>query len=515
MEKPLLPQNDELDKRWSSLESRKGTLHERNERYSRWTLPYLYPINQEGAEELDTDLDSIGARATNHLGNKLVETLFPSYRPFIKLELDDDLLTDLEQAGVPLADIDKALVRGEKRSIKQLDKMGHRTAATTACKYLVVTGNALMYYPDGKAQVYNTRDYCVVRDLSGTVIEIITRDCKAFETFKQEVQDKLRQSSDNKDYESETKVTLYTQIKLEDNGKFHVKQAADKVSLDTPDNQYARKDLPWIPLSWNLVRGEDYGRGMVEDYRGAFAACDVLSQALIEGVISAATLKFLVNPASMVDVAEMNKSPNGSYHSGRDGDVTAVKSDKHLDFQQVRQVLEDYHRQIGQAFLLHSEVTRDAERVTTVEIRKDAQELEMAFGGIYSRFTEDWQEPVAGILLSRQNIQLGDDTIYPTIVTGLDTLSRMGDLDNYRMFVDDLSMVNALPEAVQAYLKINPLMTWVGNNRGVDYSKFVKTEEEVQQEMAEQQQQQQQLMEAEAAASMAADAGTEIAKQEI
>lgn len=504
--------DDSLKKRWDTLEGRKNSLHERNEKYARWTLPYLYPMEGQESDELDTDLDSVGARAVNHLSNKLTETLFPSYRSFLRLELSEEVQAEFEAANVPMAEVDKSLVRGEKGVIRQLDKMSHRTAATMAAKYLIVTGNSLLYYPDGKTQVYSTRDYCVVRDLSGNVIEIITRDMKAFETFADEVQDQLVAEGKDKKYEPGTDVTLYTQIKLQDNNKFKVRQAADMVDLDINENEYARKDLPWIPLAWNLVRGEDYGRGMVEDYRGAFGAIDVLSQALIEGVIGAAALKFLVNPASVVDVAVMNKAPNGSYHSGREGDIVAVKSDKHLDFQQVRVVLEDYKRQIGQAFLLNSEVTRDAERVTAEEIRQDAQELEMSYGGIYSRFSDDWQKQVATITLSRQDIRVGEDTIFPVIVTGLDTLSRMGDIDNYRMFIQDLSMLAALPESVQMYLKPNEVMTWVGNNRGIDYSKFTKTTEEVQQEQRAAMQQQQDMMQAETGNQMVQDAGKELAK---
>lgn len=506
--------DDSLKKRWETLESRKGhgSLHERNEKYARWTLPYLYPREEEKHKELDTDLDSIGARAVNHLSNKLTETLFPSYRSFLRLDVNEDVQSELEESDVPMEELDKALIRGEKRVLRDLDKMGHRTAATMAAKYLIVTGNTLMYYPDGKTQVYSLRDYCVVRDLSGNVIEIVTQDMKAFETFSDEVQGKLRAYAKEKKYEDGTDVVLYTQIKLQDNGKYAVRQAADMVELEINKNEYAKKDLPWIPLTWNLVRGEDYGRGMVEDYRGAFGAIDVLSQSLIEGIISAAALKFLVNPASVVDVKELNDSPNGSYHVGRDGDVVAVKSDKHLDFQQVRQVLEDYQRQIGQAFLLNSEVTRDAERVTAEEIRQDAQELEMQYGGIYSRFTEDWQEPVAHLLLSKQDIVVNEETIFPTIVTGLDTLSRMGDIDNYRMFTNDLSLVATLPETVQEYLKTGELITWVGNNRGIDYSKFIKTTQEVINERQQAMQQQQAMMQEETGNQMLQDAGKEIVK---
>ena len=508
---------ESLRKRWEILDAQKEQLHTRNERYARWTLPYLYPCEDRNKnDELESDLDSVGARAVNHLSNKLVETLFPSYRPFLRLEMSEEVELELEQAQVPLTEVDKALVRGEKRTVRTLDRMGHRTAATTATKQLIVTGNALMYYPIGsKCQVYSTRDYCVVRDIAGNVIEMVLRDIKAFETFTDAVKDKLQaeRPREQKEYEDDTAVTLYTRVLLNDN-KYEVTQAADAVMLDVNRNSYAKKDLPWLPLTWNLSRGEDYGRGMVEDYSGAFGALDILSQALIEGIVSSAALKFLVKPSSVIDIEELNKSHNGSYHSGEDGDIVAVKSDKHIDFQQVKMVIEDFTRQIAQAFLLNSTVTRDAERVTAEEIRFQAQELEMAYGGIYSRFTEDWQEPVARLLLSAQNITVSDQEIYPVVVTGLDTLSRMGDLDNFRMFMNDLSLINAVPETIQQRLKTSDLLMWVGNARGVDYTRFVKTEQEFQQEQQAAMQQQQAMMQQETEQNLTQTAGEELIKQE-
>lgn len=520
MKKPdRLDKQDELDQRWTALDLRKGDMHTRNEKYARWTLPYLYPAEHTSAQELDTDKDSIGARAVNHLSNRVVDIMFPASRPFLRLELDEAVQDELKAAGVPLEEVDKTLIKAEKRTVRDLDSMGHRNIATLAVKYGIVTGNGLMYYPEGKghkAQVYNTRDYCVVRDVSGLIIEIMTRDCKVYETLSADVQAKLTASDKHKKYKNDSKVNLYTSVVLDEKTKkFKVRQAADKVELNMADNQYTREDLPWIPLTWNLVRGEDYGRGMVEDYRGAFGAISVLSQALLEGVVAAAELKFLVSPSSAIDIKHLNASANGTYHTGRDGDIVTVKSDKHLDMQAVSQTIEGYSRQISQAFLLNSGTTRDAERVTAEEIRADARELETSFGGIYSRFTEDWQKPVAVLLLKRQDIKLGTDTIYPTIVTGLDTLSRLGDLDNYRLFMQDLSLVAALPEHLQAVLDIQGLMIFVGNNRGLDYSKFVKSREVVAAEQEAAAKQQQQLQQAETANQMAQDVGREVAKKEL
>lgn len=506
-----------LKSRWNILEGRKGSLHTRNEKYARWTLPYTYPRDGQKNEELETDLDSIGARAVNHLSNKLTSTLFPASRPFLRLEVAEDIRESLKKKRVPLEKLDAALAQGEKKAVRLLDKIAHRTVATEAAKYLIITGNALMYYPDkdgSKCQVYTTRDYCVVRDLSGNVIEIVTRDMKMFETFTEAVQEQLRASPSEKEYQSGTDVTIYTQIKLMSDGKYSVRQDADTVNLNIPDNSYTKESLPWLPLTWNLARGEDYGRGMVEDYRNAFALLDILTRALAEGVVAAADVKFLINPASVIDVEAMNKARSGTYHAGREGDVVAIKSDKHLDFESVRKLIEDYTRQIAQGFLLNSAVTRDAERVTAEEIRWQAQELETAYGGVYSRFTEDWQLPVANLVLSKQQIRFGEDTIYPIIVTGLDTLSRLGDIDNFRMFMDDLSIVNNVPEGVLPWINVPRLMAFAGTNRGVDYSKFTNTPDEVAANQQRQLDMQKGMMREETGNKLAQDAGKAIINEE-
>ena len=89
----------------------------------------------------------------------------------------------------------------------------------------------------------------------------------------------------------------------------------------------------------------------------------------------------------------------------------------------------------------------------------------------------------------------------------------MGDIDNFRMFLEDLAAVNNIPESTIAYIDIYGLLSWLGNNRGVDYSSFIKSREEYQKEQQAIIQQQQEMQAAEAATSMAATAGTEIAKQ--
>jgi hypothetical protein len=502
-----IPLKGVLQQRWTELDTARGALKARCEEYAGWTLPYIFPQDNIKDVENQGPLDSIGARAVNGLSNKVVSTMFTPYRPFVRLEATDEFASGLAQktgekeAADALASVDATLAKVEKAGMKYLDKVGFRAEAITAAKSLIIVGNSLMYLPEnGKAQVYSLKDFCVLRDLNGVVVEIMTRDGKAFETFSEEVRSALVAGGHK--YEGNHPCKVYTRIKLMDDGKYHVHQHVEDVPLTTFVS-YTTNELPWIPLVWNLNRGEDYGRGLVEDYAGAFHACWILMEALVVGAAAAADIKILVDPSSVLDVDDLNKSKSGSYHAGREGDLTYPKVDKQSDFQLVTALLDRFEKQISQGFLLNT--TRDAERVTAEEIRRDANELEESLGGIYSRLSEIWQNPVARLTFARIDFKLYDErTITFRIITGMDSLSRQGDLDNLQMFIQDLNMLDAVPEEFRAWISPPRFMQVVGTARGVEYMKFLKTEDE---KRAEEQQQQQMLQQQANAQAQAQAAG--------
>jgi hypothetical protein len=499
-------------------------MYRRCEDYALWTLPYVFPILGTKDTEQQGPVDSTGARAVNNLSNKLVMTLFQPYSPFFRLNVSSDITNDLkreaeegndEDAKTVLSELDKTLAQAEKDAMQLLDYNRFRTEATMIAKSLVVTGNSLMYYPegDGRVQSYGLRDYCVVRDLSGTVIEILTRDKKAFATFPEAVQDQIRSVSKGKKYKDTSDVTIYTSIILKEDGKYHMTQAADDFTLDSKATWTAEEN-PYIVLTWNLVRGEDYGRGLVEDYAGSFHALFVLNNSLVDMVGIAADIKFLVDPGSVLDVKALNDSESGTYHTGKEGDITTPQFNKQFDMQFVMSAIERFQQQIGQAFLLNSAVTRDAERVTAEEIRYVAQELELSHGGIYSRFAEEWQLRLAILLLRRLNFKIGKNkTIYPQIITGLDSLSRAGDLDNLRLFVMDMQLLNEVPEDIRAVIDPERFAAYIGVRRGVDYEKFTKSRSQLLQEQQAMQAVQENQMQMQAAANISEEAGKEAVRQ--
>lgn len=509
--------------RWEQLANKRGDLLTRCEQYSAWTIPNVFPEEHfsENNTQLSLSNDSIGARGVNNMANKVVSTLFRPQGSFFRLSIDptqqeqlDAMSQDSKGAdtGAALNQVEKVLTRQEQKAMDRLEMVQFRDKAVMIAKLLLVTGNALHYQPeDGPSQAYSLRDYVVQRDISGVVIEIITRDTKAFETFSPEVQAHLRSTRQysGDQYDDDTQVTIYTQVRLEDDGKYHVKQAADLVDLHISDQMvsYPRKKLPWIPLTWNLARGNDYGSGLVEEYAGAFHSVEVLTQSLLNLAGVMGDIKYLVNPSSLIDVATLNNSPSGSYHSGKKDDVSAIEHEKQRDAQFMATMIDRYTQQLSQAFLLNSSMVRDAERVTAEEIRMVANELEASHGGVYSRLAHQWQLPLSYVILDQINWDGEFYGIEPKIITGMDTLSRIGEMDNIKLWIMDMAGLEAIPEDIRRV--INPLKfaEYSGRNRQVPWEQLTYTDDELTAQAERDMANQQRLMEMQSNANVAQKAG--------
>ena len=124
---------------------------------------------------------------------------------------------------------------------------------------------------------------------------------------------------------------------------------------------------PWLPLRFNTVDGEDYGRGRVEEFLGDYRALDALSQALIEGSAAAAKVVFMVSPSSTTKPATLAKAGNGAIIQGRPDDVSVVQVGKTADFATAANLAQQIERRVGEAFLQLN--IRQSERTTAEEVR--------------------------------------------------------------------------------------------------------------------------------------------------
>jgi DNA-directed RNA polymerase subunit N (RpoN/RPB10) len=502
----------DLGGRQAALLSTRNQYLDRGREYGRFTLPYIVPDNDDknrGADANQHGYQGIGAQAVNHLANKLTTTLFPVQRSFFKLEFESEARAALQQAGYEPTELSELLVEAEKRAETYQTKIAARVAYVDAFKNLLITGNVLMYAPkDGNLQAIKLNRYCCRRDTSGRLCELVIEDKKAFSSMAQDVQDTLRKLKGPGVCKKDEDVTLYTWVIRTGPDTFGVTQSALGVQIKSWQ-ELPEEDLPWIPLMFNHTNGEDYGRGLVEDHAGDFYVIEFLSEALAKGMALMADIKYFLRPGSIIDIDEVATSPIGEWILGNIEDVGVLQLEKYADFKPISEVLNEYKRRIGQAFLMNSAVRRDAERVTTVELRIDAQELETSLGGVYTLLAQTMQSPLARRYLKSVGFPLPQEKVIPQIVTGLSALGRVGDLDKIKQFTEMMQLPQVWPAPVQQRTKWDVYAREVAAGLSMKMP-WMMTDEEWEAQQKKESQAQQAGLAAEALAGAAEKAGPEL-----
>jgi hypothetical protein len=242
------------------------------------------------------------------------------------------------------------------------------------------------------------------------------------------------------------------------------------------------------------VNGEDYGRGLVADFAGAFHALMILNNSLLNMSAVMGDIKFFAKATSMVDVVQVQNSLPGSWHVGDPNDVGTPQFNLAMNANFIQQQIERFQKQIAQAFMLTQQVRRDAERVTAEEIRQDVDELETSNSGVYSRLAASWQQQIAHLALHDtgfNGVMSANGGVRPQVITGMDSLSRAGEAYNMRLFLTDLGLLQAVPEDLRQTVKKPAFVKQIAQYHQVPYESWIMTQGELQ---AEQQREAQQQM---------------------
>lgn len=488
--------------RWAQLDGLRRGFITRAENYAAFTLPKIcLPDNQnENNRDVSQDFQAVGAQATNHLANKLMLALFAPSRPFFRLDPSKAVAKQIAEAAADETAIADALAQAEKAAITELDKRAIRPKLYEAVKHLIVTGNVMIDLTD-TFRVIGIKKYVVRRSMSGRVLEFMIADKLILDELDDEIK---AQALRYLGFQVDKEVTLYRWVRRDENGDYRMTQWVDNFQLPKKfDGKWSEQNLPLRPLTWDLADGQHYGTGLVEDYENDFQGLSALSRAQVQGAILASEFRWLVNPAGMTRVEDFEQTVNGGALPGSEGDIVLVQSGKSGDLQITMAMSAEYVNRIGRGFLMGSQLIRDAERVTAEEIRLVAQELETALGGAYSRIAVDFQMPLARWLLEAIDVPVSDGQFEPTVVTGLDALSRGGDLDELKLWLADIAALNNLPEPALAELDLAKLYKALATPRRLKVDNYLKTAEQKQAEMQAAQQQM--------AQQTAMDAGSQIA----
>ena len=481
--------------RYAHLSADRTTFLDTARDCARVSLPYLIPpTGTYSGQKLPTPWQSMGAKGVNVMASKLMLSLFPVNTSFFKLQINDGEFTkDPQLDAQARTEIDLALSRMERTVNQHLAESQDRVILFQAMKHLVVSGNVLVYLGPKQAKIYPIDRFVCSRDGNGEPVEVLTVESIHRTLLPEEFQAKQEttpnhtgaetQSPVNDVLVGEDEVAVYTWGKLRD-GQWKWHQEADGEIIPGTEGSANKTQTPWLPLRFNVVDGEDYGRGRIEEYLGDLKSLEGLMQALVEGSAASAKVVFLVAPSATIKPSELAKARNGAMITGRPEDVAVVQVDKRADFATVLQMIQMLTQRLSEAFLVMN--VRDSERTTAEEIRATQQELNEQLGGNLGNLTSELLQPYLRRKLfvlqrDRQLPKLPKGVIFPTIVTGIEGIGRGQDREALTIFLTTLQQTLG-PEAIQQFVNMEEVTKRLASSIGIDTLDLIKTEEDRQQE---------------------------------
>ena len=473
--------------RFQTLDSERDEKLNRMRGLAALTLPStLPPQGWNHQDMLIQPWSSVSGSGVTAMSSRVLSALIPiNDMPFFKF----DLTTGLE----PDAETNEFLEKLSYQVYNKLITGNLRSTVFNALQQLIICGDALMIQEDDYAFRTVRQDHYVVRrDIVGEATEIIHLD------FVED--DDLDPYGAMGEYSLPGFKTLFTRcLKSEDDGSWQCRTEDEDGNLITEGNYEVS---PYIPLRWNVVTGEHYGRGHCEEIFGDLQTLDAYTQSMIEGLAAAGSFWVGINPNGVTDIEDIAGQDNGSFVSARQEDVFVVSPAQTVQPQlnAIMEAVNTMRTEVSKHFLNQSGSVRRAERVTATEVRMQGQELETVLGGAFSSIARELFVPIInrtvflmldeGLIDPAIKEQFDSNGLINTeIITGLQALSRDNDLTKLMQMGD---MVRNLPPDAANMFRWDEYGRALITALGYDPANWVKTEDEVrttqQNDLAQQQQ---------------------------
>lgn len=488
--------------RWDKY--RDDTVVQKCIRFALWTLPQLMAdldqSNRGTSMQLERDYQEIGAMLTNNLAAKLASILFPANVPFIKVEPSAALIKKAEQNGTSAAELDSALAKMEMDASKRLFLNASYNQFVQAIKYLIVTGNTLIHR-DSKAKqtsAYGPNQFSIRRDGRGKMLDCVLREAVAFDGLDEPTRAQLRAKNPARISAGSFDISLelYTRINRADlrgNPVYVVSQEIEGMPVGEP-SIYPEHLCPYMAPTWNLLAGEHYGRGLVEDMAGGFAKLSDSSEALALYGISAMKFINLVAPGQGANLDEIQAAETGEYVQGQKDSINIYEAGDGNKIAAMAAIIDSTFQNLARAFMYTGQA-RDSERTTAYELKLQAGEANTVLGGQYSALAESMQVPTGHILLTEvhpgmlEGIITGD--IKLDIIAGSAALGRAAGAQSLMAVAQTANAVAGVLLQADPRISRSKLMDFLYASESVDSSVFLMDKKEQAEYDAAKQQEQQ------------------------
>ena len=490
--------------RYDYLSSDRSQFLTEAEEATKLTLPYLIRGHEEysrGMKQLKTPWQSVGAKGVVALASKLSLSLVPPQTSFFKLQLDESQLGEEFPPEVK-SELDLSFAKIERTILDAIAASDDRVVIHQALQHLVVGGNALIFMGKTGLKLFPLNRYVIERDGNGEVIEIVTRERINKKLIKHLLppeleEDKMVDTVVDEGYgdvSGKQECDVYTHV-TRDNNRFLWYQEVYGHELQGSRSKAPVDSTPWLPLRFNTVDAEAYGRGRVGQFIGDLKSLEALSQALVEGSAAAAKVVFTVSPSSTTKPQTLAQAGNGAIVQGRPDDIGVIQVGKTADFKTAYELMNTLEKRLNEAFLILS--VRDSERTTAQEVQMTQLELEQQLGGLFGLLTVEFLVPYLNRKLSvfqktGEIPRIPKGMVKPIIVAGINALGRGQDVQALGSFLQTIAQTMG-PEAIQQYINPDEVIKRLAAAQGIDVLNLVKSMQELQEEQQQQAQQAQEM----------------------
>lgn len=478
-----------IEEEYIELEVIRKPISDRAEKYSEFTIPSILPKSTfKEKDELKQNWSSLPAQGVNHLTNKVMFAMMPPNQGFSRFKVGGEILN--ESSDTEKKEIEQKLFQMDSNVVDFVENNNIRVPVSQAIKDSIVTGNSLLYMPtkmkkgNNKAiKVFKLNNYVIKRDGYGNVLRIISKEIISPLVLPEGIREQFLDEDGNEQSED---VFLYTKTDLNEDGtKWLLSQSVNDTEIEETKQELSLDDNPFVPLRWEAISGESYGRAMIENVFADIENLHDFVKAIRSYGAAATNFKVLVKPNGKTKKSTIETSPIGAIIDGDENDVGILQVAAMNSLTVVTEMKNDIQSSLSRMFLLNSAIQRQAERVTAEEIRFMAQELDTIFGNIFSLLSQELLLPlinrVVKILTSQNILPKLPKEIKPVIVTGLDAISRNNDIAKLNNW--NVSMSNTFgQDTVSQRLDFDAVGKLYGNGYGLDTGTILKGEEKIKEE---------------------------------
>lgn len=369
----------------------------------------LPELGQVPTTSLPDTYQSIGSYAVLNMVGRMVSELYPPGMPWFQLALRPEIQYSQELDPQEIIGMNEILMLMELMIQSSLETAGLRgdgnrrpggflSQKRKSLTQLIVTGDTLERLDDDlRLRVFRRDQYVTKRDSSGDVLYHATKESvDPFAlTEDQFAASGLRADELADKPPRERMQDLYTLVEWQPRDKtWRIEQEVNGNEIHEHDEEISS----YFPTAFKLSPDEDYGRGFVELNLGDLRSLNTLEKRRLE------ILGIMSKVVPVIDHGSPTREEDLTLDSGvpirarvRDGkihDLAFLGFGNISEHQSLIQGIEMKTQNLARAFLVESASTRDAERVTAFERRRNAMELNSAVGGVYASISDSQHIPM-------------------------------------------------------------------------------------------------------------------------